>query len=138
MKTIYLRAKIRGGPAENGLYIFQKRLITCGNEETGARCSGSARKLGGPDETSHKGRPRSAAGAAAVSPSRRAAAAVSKGPAFTRFGAPGAASESPVCSISTFATSHFLNVYFRIFLHPDGCVHGVELDITGQYFVPYS
>ena len=24
------------------------------------------------------------------------------------------------CSISTFATFHFLNVYFRIFLHPDG------------------
>ena len=24
------------------------------------------------------------------------------------------------CSISTFATSHFLNVYFRIFFHPDG------------------
>ena len=24
------------------------------------------------------------------------------------------------CSISTFTTSHFLNVYFRIFLHPDG------------------
>ena len=24
------------------------------------------------------------------------------------------------CSISTFATFHFLNVYFRMFLHPDG------------------
>ena len=24
------------------------------------------------------------------------------------------------CSISTFATFHFLNVYFRIFFHPDG------------------
>ena len=38
------------------------------------------------------------------------------------------------CSISTFDTFHFLNVYFRIFLHPDGShengpkgVHCVDL-----------
>ena len=34
------------------------------------------------------------------------------------------------CSISTFATFHFLNVYFRTFLHPDG------FHENGSFFLP--
>ena len=39
------------------------------------------------------------------------------------------------CSISTFATFHFLNVYFRIFFHPDGFHENVPKRCEGVHCV---